>query len=123
MCRWFAASGDALACWDDFVRGAYRFRDESREVVRTVDFTLNDYLARGVIEGDCDDVATFQAAGIAALGFPVRLVAIRTDPEVADFLHVYIEALDAGQWRRFDPTVQSEIVNSEIDFGRMEVFV
>jgi len=118
VCRWLAVAPHAI-CWDRFVRGAFRFRDESREVVRTIDYTLNDYLARGVIEGDCDDVATFHAAGLLALGYPVRLVAIRTDSLLPDFLHVYVEGYIENVWRRFDPTVDEEIVDREIDYGRL----
>lgn len=89
---------------DGWVRRRFVYRPELEEIIRAVPFQLEDLQRLGYLEGDCDDVSTFLAA--ALLPRPVRFVAIRTDPTNPEFLHVFVETLDAGRWVRLDPTVR-----------------
>lgn len=113
-----AESSDPIEVWDSFVRSVYVYRDEDREIVRTIPFMLEWFQVYGVLEGDCDCISTFSAAAVTALGFPSRFVAIRTDEFSPEFLHVYAEAFD-GEWRRLDPTVPVSVVDGEVDYGRL----
>lgn len=108
---------------DSSVRSVYRFRSEIEEIIRTPEFMLQDLSERGYLEGDCDDVSTFCASVLKALGFVVRFVAIRTDPSVLDFTHVFCEAQTSGkEWIRFDETVPNN--TPLIYYGeRMEQYV
>lgn len=59
-------------------------------------------LERGLMEGDCDDAATFASSVMYAAQFPVRFVAMRRDK---DFEHVLTEFWDGYSWKWIDPTV------------------
>ena len=86
-----------------WLRRHYSFRPEAEEVLRTVDWMLNDFATAGYVEGDCDDASIFVAAVSLVLGYRVRLVAIRyRDP--LEFEHVYAEVFD-GRWVIVDLTV------------------
>lgn len=111
---------DPVQAWDSFVRAVYRYRDEDREIVRTIPHMLDFFQEYGYLEGDCDCISTFNASATTALGFPSRFVAIRTDQFDPEFLHVFSEAWDGSKWKRLDPTVPLTIVNREIDYGRLE---
>lgn len=110
---------DAIGAWDSFVRSVYVYRNEDREIVRTIPFMLEWLQVYGVLEGDCDCISTFNVSALSALGFPSRFVAIRTDESSPEFLHVYAEAFDGETWRRLDPTVPLSVVDQEIDYGRL----
>lgn len=113
-----------LDCWDDFVRRRFKFRDEFREVLRSVEFTLNELDEKGRIEGDCDCVSIFLSAGAIALGFsPVRFLSIRTDKDNPYFTHVFVEVFDGSRWRRLDPTVKPSLVDEEIYFDSIEEII
>ena len=96
-----------------FVRGSFQYRDEREEIIRDPRFMLadmgRDENGRTVqLEGDCDDVATFYAAAVVAIGKAVRFVAIRYTPGNPNFEHVFTQAYDGGQWRILDATVPED---------------
>jgi hypothetical protein len=120
-----SAPDSRLDCWDGFIRSRFRFRDEYREILRTVEYSLSLLLdsPRRVIEGDCDCVSIFFGAGALALGYRVRFVATRTQYENPAYTHVYVEVLSEGYWRRFDQTVERSLVDQEIAFERIEEYL
>lgn len=113
-------ASDPVQALDSFVRAVYRYRDEDREIVRTIPHMLEFFEENGILEGDCDCISTFNASATTALGFPSRFVAIRTDQFDPEFLHVFSEAWDGFEWRRLDPTVPPSVVNQEIEYERLE---
>jgi hypothetical protein len=114
---------DPLTAWDDFIRGRFFFRDEYNEVIRTVEHTADHFDRTGLIEGDCDCVSVFFAAGALRLGFRCRFIATRTEVENPEFTHVFTECLEGGLWRRFDATVAPEVVDREIEYERIVEYV
>lgn len=114
---------DPLGAWDAFIRQYFVYREEWNEVIRAPEFMIEEYWERGYFEGDCDCVSTLFGSGCRVLGFPCRFVAIRTDPTVPEFLHVYSEAFDSRGWRRFDATVPVNIVDSEISYESIYHYV
>lgn len=115
-------SVDYLAGLDSWLRRNFRYRDEFEEIVRTPEFMLADMQYTGMLEGDCDDVATFAASVLYNAGIPARLVAIRTTPD-PNFDHVFVEAKPDGEYyfQHIDPTVSSDTRVPE--FERMEVWI
>lgn len=93
---------------DTAIRRVYRFRNEIQELIRTPEFMMEDWITRGYLEGDCDDISTFTAAVVGAIGLRVRFVAIRTDPATMDFKHVFVEVFVDGNWYRLDATVSNQ---------------
>lgn len=91
---------------DILVRGHFRYRPEREEVIRTPALMWHDWQTQGYFEGDCDDVSVLFATILKVLGYMVRFVAIRYG-DSQDFEHVFVEAYDDGQWRVFDPTVET----------------
>jgi hypothetical protein len=100
--------------FDAWFRQNYRYRPENEEIVRTPARMVADFNTLGYFEGDCDDAATFYAAVIRAMGFPVRFVAIRYDP-TPDFKHVFIEYKNLFDWIRLDPTVAPGTQHIEVE--------
>jgi len=115
-------SVDFIGGLDSWLRRNFRYRDEFEEIVRTPEFMLLDMQHAGMLEGDCDDVATFAASVLHNAGIPARLVAVRTTPD-PNFDHVFTEALLEGDtyFTRIDPTVSSETRVPE--FERMEIWL
>jgi hypothetical protein len=120
----YAVSGWAGV--ESTVRHYFRYRDEREEVVRTPAYMMSDLLNGGVLEGDCDDIATFSAALLLLFGFSARLVAIKYTPGAAEFEHVFVEAwrapaaLHPGVSSRtsvfvVDPTIESGMVMQETE--------
>jgi hypothetical protein len=106
----FARRLATLQGLDAFVRWHFVYRDEQEEIVRDPRFMLADMgrLDGGRVvrlEGDCDDVATFYAACVIAIGKPARFVAIRYTPVNPNFEHVFTQAYDDGQWKILDATI------------------
>jgi transglutaminase-like putative cysteine protease len=81
-----------------WVRRNLTLVDEAVEMVARPEWMLQQ-IRRGRLAGDCDDAA--------ALGIPVRLVAVARPEHPNDFFHVYPEALVGGDWAAFDPTTCS----------------
>lgn len=107
---------------DRWIRLRYRFlEDGDLEVIQTPQLMLEEIYQLGFFQGDCDDVTTFGAAILKALGYVVRLVAIRTNPSNPEFLHVFLEANTPYGWRRLDPTVQPGLIH--VSYGSMVEYV
>lgn len=77
------------------------------EYVRAPQFQAERFLDLGILEGDCDDAATFSAGILCCLGWPCALVAIRR-PNDEDFSHVFTIASQAGSTITIDPIVPAE---------------
>jgi len=105
---------------DQWIRGAFAYRPEIEEIVRTPEFMLDEYDRTGAMDGDCDDVTTLLSSVLHGAGYPVRIVAMRNDAGNPSFTHVVTEVWD-GDWKRLDPTVEAGTV--EIEYDRMEVYV
>lgn len=92
------------------------YRPENMEIVRQPEWMLNDLATLGYMEGDCDDFTTLLAAMCKSIGIGCRIVAVRTDPNVTDFDHVFLEIPTAtGTAFRMDATVNPEIVIPEAE--------
>lgn len=90
----------AITAW---LRSHFSYRPEANEVLRTVPWMWADFFQLGHIEGDCDDASIWSAAVFAALGYRVRLRAIRySDPQ--EFQHVFAEVYRV-RWVPSDLTV------------------
>ena len=65
--------------------------------------------ARRMLElraGDCDDMTILLGAMLEAIGHPVRLVIIGSDPLRQDlFTHIYLEVFHKGRWIALDATM------------------
>jgi hypothetical protein len=65
--------------------------------------------ARRMLElraGDCDDMTILLGAMLEAIGHPVRLVIIGSDPLRQDlFTHIYLEVFHKGRWIPLDATM------------------
>lgn len=106
----FARQFHSLHEMEGWVRDHFIYRDESEEILRTPQFMLRDMgrISQDRViglEGDCDDIAGFLAAVTYTMGYPTRLVAIRTHSDNPSFEHVFSEANDGNQWVTLDPTV------------------
>ena len=56
--------------------------------------------------GDCDDMAILLGAMLEAIGHPVRLVIIGSNPLRHDFFtHIYLEVFHKGRWISLDATM------------------
>lgn len=97
---------------EDFIRGRFFYRDEREEIVRTVPHMLHSLQVQGFVEGDCDDISTFLASVLVAMGVPARFVAIRYGGS-EDFLHVFVEFRWEWSWIRLDPTVPRGTIHAE----------
>jgi transglutaminase-like putative cysteine protease len=92
--------------YDAWIRARFDYRPETEEVIRTPQRMWDDFAKTGRFEGDCDDISTFFASILIAMGYSTRFVAIRYDPSHQDFEHVYTEFFDGQSWRVVDPTVE-----------------
>jgi len=110
---------DGVRAFDQAVRSVYAFRDENIEMIRDPRLMLADWETRGYLQGDCDDISTFSACVLTAMGVPCRFVAIRTDPSTFDYKHVFVEAwltdptIEKSSWYRVDATVSNA---TEMDY-------
>lgn len=80
-------------------------------------FNMHRLLQNQDIVGDCDDVAMFLAAVLKIKNYRTRFVALRTRRHDPEFYHVVTEAMEQGQWKRFDPTVVPGLI--QVDYGQM----
>lgn len=76
------------------------------EYVRSPDLELHTLVEQGHLVGDCDDAATLAAALLAALSWPVELVAVRIRGDV-EYSHVFARP---AAWRDIDPIVPAEFL-------------
>lgn len=85
--------------------GAVQFQADpvGIETVRSVPEMLTWYGARGVVLGDCDDVAVLAAALGKASGLPARFVVLAFESR-GPFRHVFTELSAAGSWVDMDVT-------------------
>jgi len=71
------------------------------EYVRSPVKLIREYCERGFAQGDCDDMALLTASLMTALGFKVRIVAVKINN--SDYYnHVLNQVMVRGQWKWFD---------------------
>lgn len=101
-----------------------RFRPDPDgiELLRTGTEQLRRIQQYGVMEGDCDDIATLAAGMVAALGRQARFVVLGFGAPGAatSYSHVFAEMNVGGAWRDFDLTRTPQ---SPTPTRRMEVVV
>lgn len=94
---------------DAYIRSTFSYSDEVIETLKAPERILDEIEAFGGFTGDCDDVSIWTATLATAMGYPVRFVAIRTDPRSEDFSHVFTDVNfstpTGNAWVRFDATV------------------
>jgi transglutaminase-like putative cysteine protease len=107
---------------DSWVRRYFEYESENIETVKSPLIDWQEIEENGYFTGDCDDVSVFEATVFKSLGFPVRLVAIRTQADNPDYLHVFIEVQTTNnQWIRLDPTVRAGLIH--VSYGEMVMYV
>lgn len=98
---------------DTFLRDRFVYMPETIETLLYPDYMLNGLEMSGRLVGDCDDITTLHATLLTALGFPVRLVAIRSARDNSNYDHVYLEANLNGEWIMFDVTIP---LHTDVEF-------
>lgn len=79
------------------------------DVIRTPALLLMQLDKVGVMQGDCDDVATLAATLGQAVGIPARFVTLAFIEPNAPYSHVFCELQDQhGQWHELDVTEPAE---------------
>lgn len=79
------------------------------DVIRTPALMLRNLDKNGVMQGDCDDVATLAATLGLAVGIPARFVTLAFFDKSAPYSHVFTELQDqGGRWHQMDVTEQPE---------------
>jgi transglutaminase-like putative cysteine protease len=107
---------------DWWIRQHFRYTPDGEiETVKTADVMLDEIQQDGFFRGDCDDVATFLASMAGALGMKARFIAIRTESNDPDFLHVFVEIRTPAGWVRLDPTVKPGLIH--VSFANMVEYV
>jgi transglutaminase-like putative cysteine protease len=99
------SDSDPVLAIDDFLRSRFVYRGESDEVLRTVEWMVQDLEEFGHMEGDCDDMSTMCGAMLGSLHIPARFTAIASEPS-GEFDHVFCEARIGTNWLPIDPTVE-----------------
>lgn len=90
---------------DHYLRQRYTYLKENVETLLTPDYMLTSLENSGRVSGDCDDISVLQAAIYKCLGFRVRFVAIRSDPNDDNYDHVFVEVNDGFGWIIYDLTL------------------
>ena len=106
---------------DDYIRARYTYQHEDIETLYAPRFNVLHYRLHGYFTGDCDDVTILYCAIYNALGYPSRMVAMRTKRNDENYFHVVPELFIHERWLRFDPTVPPG--TRHIYFGTMEEYV
>lgn len=103
-----------------YIRRHFRFTydPEGAELLQDLDAILEHRHA------DCDDLTILSGSLLRAVGIPVRVVIVASDPRAPDaFSHIYLQAeVRPGRWVGFDPSVVDATVGWEPPrFTRKEV--
>lgn len=88
----------------DFVRQHFRFVDDptNNEAISTVERFLREIREKGRTSGDCDEVSTFLATLLSAVGIPARF---RFGGRGRELSHVWVQAqLFNGRWVDLEPS-------------------
>jgi transglutaminase-like putative cysteine protease len=99
------------------IRDVYTYTPEEIETLIAPEYNLQYFMEFGTFIGDCDDIAMLYGAIFNVRGIRSRFVAMRTERDNPEFLHVVIEAYEDNRWKRFDPTVQPGL--RQVDYGQM----
>lgn len=107
-----------FSTWQDlmsWVSQNFVYREEGEEIIRSPQVMLADMGRRDngrivSLEGDCDDISTFNAAVTCLLHYPSRFVAIRVHEDNPEFEHVFSQCWDLNQWITLDATVKEGTV-------------
>jgi transglutaminase-like putative cysteine protease len=108
--------GSTVRSW---VKGRVRFALEYPEQLHRPEWMLREILRGRRVYGDCDDMSMLTAALLLAMGIAVRFAAVKPagDP---DYIHVFTEMFDEGQWLMVDATAD-QIPPGTWDVLRQEV--
>lgn len=90
---------------DQFLRNHFTYIPENVETLLTPEYMLNSLENTGRVSGDCDDISVLQAAIYKCMGFRVRFVAIRSDPDNTNYDHVFSEIHNGENWIIYDLTL------------------
>lgn len=101
--RHIVGVGNPLVALRRFLAEHVRFRHDPTgvELLKAPAYQLAAIRARGIVTGDCDDIATLGAALGLAAGFPARFVVLRFDPG-GPFEHVFTELRGPSGWVELD---------------------
>lgn len=118
-----AGAGGVAVFLDRWIRARFKYVDDGDiETVKTPQVMAREIEHDGYFSGDCDDVSMMLASIFYALGIKSRFVAMRTERETADFLHVVCEVQTPFDgWVRLDPTVRPGL--SQISYGDLVQYV
>jgi len=85
------------------------------EYVRSPVTLLRQFCQRGFAQGDCDDMTLLTASLLTALGFKVRIVAVKING--SDYYnHVLNQVMVRGQWKWFDACNKDNPTKQWTDF-------
>lgn len=87
----------------DFIRQHVRFVQDptAREAISTPLKFLDDIEYKGRSTGDCDELSTFEASLLAAIGIEPRF---RFGGEGREMYHVWVQALVGNAWVDLEPS-------------------
>jgi len=106
---------------DSYMRARFRYVPEDIETLYAPRMNVQHYREFGYFIGDCDDITMMYCAIFYALGYPSRMLAMRTNPNDPNFTHVVPELFINQAWRRFDPTVEVDV--RHVFYGAMHEYV
>jgi hypothetical protein len=117
----FGSNGPIDACHRIalLVRSCFCIIDEPEELLIDPILQFKAYKEKGVVYGDCDDVATFTACLTYAIGIPTRFKAINQG-EDGSFQHVFTEVQIGETWKPLDATL---LANQELRYDPNDCIV
>lgn len=105
----YCCAGERAQAIRDFLKATVNFTPDpvGVEWISTPDQMLREIEARGLVQGDCDDVAVLAASLGMAVGMPARFVLLGFNPHLP-FFHVYTELQTSQGWAEMDVTAPAQ---------------
>jgi transglutaminase-like putative cysteine protease len=120
----FAITGpvDAARSVENLARSSFILVDEPEELLIDPSVQFEELADKGVIHGDCDDVALFVAALLYNIGVQTRFKAV-TQGDDGTFQHVFVEYKLKGlnRWIPVDATIHGIPVYDKGDWIAEEI--
>lgn len=70
---------------------------------------IQQILAEGVAQGDCDDMVTIESSLLQSVGIVTRSVILKADARAPhEWSHIYLEAFDGRGWVPLDPIMKDK---------------